>query len=76
MVNYEAYQLRTRKAQAFLAKMLRNARILVKGVRMAGGQFATMLGIRRPYDLGVVAVVAEQQKHAMQGSGAPAHTDL
>jgi hypothetical protein len=29
-----------------------------------------MLGIIHPYDLGNVAVIAEQQKHAMQGSGA------
>lgn len=40
-------------------------------MKTAGGQVATMLGIRHPYDLSIVAVVAEQQKHAMQGGGAP-----
>jgi hypothetical protein len=30
-----------------------------------------MLEIRYPYDLSIGAVVAEQQKHATQGGGAP-----
>ena len=39
----------------------------MRGVRTAGGQFAAMLGIRYQNGSSILAVVVEQQKHAMQG---------